>query len=734
MLNAIIIAAALVLSPVIGGGFGELANGVLQTLIFCTILLSVFIKREHLPNRQSEIPAVWTRIYFVLVILAGITLSILKHWYTSYFGLMMWPVYIAFCFFIWIVISCRKRVVGAGILGIFLFICLISAFFGESVYFGIKQMLLWSACVGGYIAAAQILKNKKYAGAIIWSFILASMIVCVFGIRNYAISSGGGAAFWRALFSSGDHMRLFGPFINPGYFSGFLVIAIPVTLGVYLATRGKLPALLAGIALGIESIAIMLTGTKFGIVSALLALFVFIIFSILTKSIGRVQIIRIAAVAIIVLPLLIVFSRPLTSRVAEAEAGGSQVHSATFRTFTWKATANMIKNKPFAGVGTGLFEIAYPRYTIAGPTKYAHNSYLQIAAESGIPALAFFLAAGFLIAFSSIKELWKQRNVSIADENCITSGDDISLDNLIPANTWKVVSCAIFAALAGSAVRNVVDSDWYIGGIALSFSILAGFLASPEDSSNMPVSKSVRSAEIISLPIMIILSITFGIGDYITSSDIQPDNVYLAKQKYELASSISPLNPSYHRELAKYLSVDPDSQTESENEFKTAIELAPTYASNYYTRALAAQVWNKPNETVFYLNKSLKYNPKSTQVLLMLANTYQQMNDIDNAETALKRLISIENTPYEQVKGTPEIVDTSFAFAHGYFADKYFAQKKYPQAAKEYEAVIDRLNRWKSNPDILKVARYSGVLTKEDEQKCMDLLDKAQMRLAAIKK
>jgi hypothetical protein len=43
---------------------------------------------------------------------------------------------------------------------------------------------------------------------------------------------------------------------------------------------------------------------------------------------------------------------------------------------------------PILGVGAGAFEWRYPRYASVGYTRAAHSTYLELAAEAGLPALA----------------------------------------------------------------------------------------------------------------------------------------------------------------------------------------------------------------------------------------------------------------------------------------------------------------------------------------------------------
>lgn len=76
----------------------------------------------------------------------------------------------------------------------------------------------------------------------------------------------------------------------------------------------------------------------------------------------------------------------------------------------WQAATAMIHNNPWLGVGIGNYVPAYPGYALPGwedPLGHAHNYYLHIAAETGIPGLLAYVGLwvmafiqGFRILFS----------------------------------------------------------------------------------------------------------------------------------------------------------------------------------------------------------------------------------------------------------------------------------------------------------------------------------------------
>lgn len=69
--------------------------------------------------------------------------------------------------------------------------------------------------------------------------------------------------------------------------------------------------------------------------------------------------------------------------------------SATLRLALWESTLAMIADKPLLGIGWGAYWLVYPKYDFfvnnsAIKIFHAHNMYLNIAAEIGIPGMLVF--------------------------------------------------------------------------------------------------------------------------------------------------------------------------------------------------------------------------------------------------------------------------------------------------------------------------------------------------------
>ena len=79
--------------------------------------------------------------------------------------------------------------------------------------------------------------------------------------------------------------------------------------------------------------------------------------------------------------------------------------SAQGRIVIWKGALKIIQDHPWWGTGYGTFGAIIPYYApeLRGRRMDAHNSYLIVAAEMGIPALIIFLWVLFLVMWKTYR-------------------------------------------------------------------------------------------------------------------------------------------------------------------------------------------------------------------------------------------------------------------------------------------------------------------------------------------
>lgn len=127
--------------------------------------------------------------------------------------------------------------------------------------------------------------------------------------------------------------------------------------------------------------------------------------------------------------------------------------SSAIRLAIWKGAVEIIKDNPWWGVGYGVFPYVIPYYTSGVGERDAHNTYLIIAAEMGIPVLVVFL----LIIVSLFKNtFWLFKRVE---------------DKFI-----KAVALGMLGGIAGMLVANMFGSRFESEEVSAYFWILAGLI------------------------------------------------------------------------------------------------------------------------------------------------------------------------------------------------------------------------------------------------------------------
>lgn len=105
--------------------------------------------------------------------------------------------------------------------------------------------------------------------------------------------------------------------------------------------------------------------------------------------------------------LLVLFLMP-RSMVIHLDAEGKE-QSIVERGVLWRRAADVVIARPLTGTGVNTYAVSHQKYDTRKSWRvqnyYAHNGYLQMAAEIGLPGLIFFLSFLFFYFTSSIRRI-----------------------------------------------------------------------------------------------------------------------------------------------------------------------------------------------------------------------------------------------------------------------------------------------------------------------------------------
>lgn len=202
----------------------------------------------------------------------------------------------------------------------------------------------------------------------------------------------------------------FGSFVNRHNFAAYMEMTLCLPLGLmFVGAVGKDRRLLYITAIALMGIALLLSGSRGGLISLLAGIFFLVILTTKTKNYNQLALkagLAILLIAIIVVGSILIGGESSLSRFAET---ANSEDFSTSRTHIWSVTLNVIlKNLPF-GAGLGAFGAAYTPYdTFNGLARVeqAHNDYLEVLATAGIVGLiigGFFLFKFFRTGLANAK-------------------------------------------------------------------------------------------------------------------------------------------------------------------------------------------------------------------------------------------------------------------------------------------------------------------------------------------
>jgi O-antigen ligase len=207
--------------------------------------------------------------------------------------------------------------------------------------------------------------------------------ICAF-ITSYAVASIYVIREWQ------HGHRLYSNF-RPGwivgdsnYFAATAIFAITAAFSLSQGKRPWLEKLYYSACLFLTIVAVTLCGSRGGFLGLIVAV---------TYLAARAKhgVRNVAVLAVLILPLGVALPMSPLHRLMQPQEdhGSTQSHLTA-----WKAGLRMIESNPVLGIGLGNFKPLIRQYEDpeSTVTNVAHNMYVEIAAEVGIPALCVFVS------------------------------------------------------------------------------------------------------------------------------------------------------------------------------------------------------------------------------------------------------------------------------------------------------------------------------------------------------
>jgi O-antigen ligase len=334
------------------------------------------------------------------------------------------------------------------------------------------HLILLVCCAVTFFFARMLGQDRESRRRLVTWLVALGTFEALYGLVQYLTG-------WQRIFAYVKKYNLeeaTGTYINRNHFAGFLEMAIPFGVALVLYENSKLPRKvipgrnarikrvlggrkLSRIGLWLLAAVVMVAGlffslSRMGIISAVASLGVMAAFSGFQRKAGLWVAAAIMACGIIL--VLWMGAGPALGRFGTISEEYVSVDES--RWSLWKDTARLIGGHPLLGSGLGTFPVAFTRVqsTFLGRfVNHAHNDYLELASDLGIPAAAlFFGSTGALL-------------VRVARK---AASSEVSFE--------RAMALGCLGSIVAILLHSLTDFNLYIPANALVFSLILGLAAS----------------------------------------------------------------------------------------------------------------------------------------------------------------------------------------------------------------------------------------------------------------
>ncbi|MBD2438705.1 IctB family putative bicarbonate transporter [Nostoc sp. FACHB-110] len=319
-------------------------------------------------------------------------------------------------------------------------------------------LLLFALC-------ARVLKSPRIRSWIISLYLLVSLIVSVYGLRQWFFGAAQLATWVDPESPLSKTTRVYSYLGNPNLLAGYLMPAVILSLVAIFVWQSWVKKALALTMLIVNGACLILTFSRGGWIGLLVAIFTTITLLVYWWGVQMPPFWRTWSLPIMLggllglLILAILFVEPVRLRVMSIFAD-RQDSSNNFRRNVWDAVFEMIRDRPIIGIGPGhnSFNKIYPLYQ--RPRYSALSAYsilLEVAVETGFIGLACFLwliIVTFNTAFLQLRRLRQSRNIQ---------------------GFWLI---GAFASLLGMLAHGTVDTIWFRPEVNTLWWLMVALIAS----------------------------------------------------------------------------------------------------------------------------------------------------------------------------------------------------------------------------------------------------------------
>jgi O-antigen ligase len=298
-------------------------------------------------------------------------------------------------------------------------------------------------------------KTRSQTKQLVYLIIGIALFLSVFGLFKYFGANP--FLWWEYTDIRQSDYRLASTFGNPDHLAGYMEMAIPLILGLFLTgyKGGKLFLMIYLTFMLLT--ALVLSLSRGGWIGSLICLS-FMSFALLTSPYFQRKKLLMALIGgFVAVALIVLASTPVVERIRTIEQK-DEIPSFRSRVSRWRGTIEMIKDYPVLGIGPGNFATIFTQYQPPGFTArsfYAHNDYLHFTSETGlllIPIIIWMIIALYRKGFKKLKN---------------------------PSRLVRGTTLGSLAGITAILVHSIGDFNLNIPANAMLFTVLSALVVAP---------------------------------------------------------------------------------------------------------------------------------------------------------------------------------------------------------------------------------------------------------------
>ena len=316
-----------------------------------------------------------------------------------------------------------------------------------------------------FILMARVLRSPKLRSFCITMFLLVSLVVSSYGIRQAFFGADALATWVDPESPLAQTTRVYSFLGNPNLLAGYLMPAVWLSFSAIFVWKRSLPKVLAIVMFGINTACLLLTQSRGGWIGLVVSALVLAVLLRCWWSAYLPRFLRLWALPLVfgglagVVVLGFIFITPFRYRIGSMFAGSGD-SSNGFRLNVWRSVISMIHDRPILGFGPGdlVFKRIYPLYSQARFSALsAYSVLLEIAVESGVIGLTAFLWLLLVTFNQGFLQLRRLRALGDSD------------------GFWLIGALTTMAGMLG---HGTVDTVWYRPEVSVLWWLSVALIAS----------------------------------------------------------------------------------------------------------------------------------------------------------------------------------------------------------------------------------------------------------------